>query len=379
MNSLGIKMLKRRALRINQDPDHPLYLFSLTAHELLHIAEISRISRDDEGRLIGYQRPEVQQHIENIVEYLDNDKIIFPNSIIVALSSSVIFKESRGPKVDEGFCIPGTLEIPIPRKGEPKPAWIVDGQQRAMALARCKRKDLPVPINGFVADKVELQRDQFLRINSTKPLPKGLIDELLPEVDTILPSTLNARKVPSALCDMLNQDPESPFCGIIRRASSAGIRSAKEVVTDTVIINMLHDSFQTAGSLNPYRNIANGTTDFVGVRKALLVYWNAVKETFPDSWGLKPEKSRLMHGVGIRSMGKLMDRVMSVVDPHESDAAGIVRSELEKIKPYCYWTSGEWEEIGGLKWNDLQNLTSHIRLLSNYLIRTYLNCRRDAK
>src|SRR4051812_29485766 len=92
--------LKRRALKIIQDPDHPLFLFSLTGNELLQIAEISRISRDDEGKLIGYQRPEVQQHIQNIVEYLDNGKVVFPNSIILALSSDVSFKESRGPKVD---------------------------------------------------------------------------------------------------------------------------------------------------------------------------------------------------------------------------------------------------------------------------------------
>jgi DGQHR domain-containing protein len=369
--------LRRRALKIIQDPEHPLFLFSLTGNELLQIAEISRISRNDEGKLIGYQRPEVQQHIQNIVEYLDNGKVVFPNSIILALSSDISFKESRGPKVDEGFAVSGTLEIPIPQKGEPKPAWIVDGQQRMMALANSKRQDFPVPINAFVADKVELQRDQFLRINSTKPLPKGLIDELLPEVDTLLPANLNARKVPSALCDMLNQDPESPFCGLIKRASSNN-KAMTEVVTDTIVIQMLHDSFQSAGALNPYRNIATGTTDFAGVRAGLFVYWNAVKKTFPDAWGLKPEKSRLMHGVGIKAMGKLMDRVMAVVDATAPDAPDFVLGELEKIKPYCRWTNGVWEDLGEIRWNDLQNFSSHIRLLSNYLIRTYLNSRKSS-
>jgi DGQHR domain-containing protein len=369
-------VLRRRALKIVQDPDHPLFLFSLSGSELLQIAEISRISRSNEGNLIGYQRPEVKQHIQNIVEYLNNGKVVFPNSIILALSSQVTFKESRGPKVDEGFAVAGTLEIPIPQKGEPKPAWIVDGQQRTMALANSKKTDFPVPINAFVADKVELQRDQFLRINSTKPLPKGLIDELLPEVDTLLPANLNARKVPSALCDMLNQDPESPFYGLIKRASSSGNKSETEVVTDTIVIQMLHDSFQSAGALNPYRNIATGTTDFVGVRAALFIYWGAVKEVFPNAWGLKPEKSRLMHGAGIKSMGKLMDRIMAVVDITDKDAPAFVRGELEKIKPYCRWTSGVWEDLD-IRWNALQNFSSHIRLLSNYLVRTYINSRKN--
>lgn len=368
-------VLRRRALKIIQDPKHPLFQFALTGSELSQIAEISRISRDDKGKLIGYQRPEVKKHIQNIVEYLDNGQVVFPNSIILALSSQVAFKESRGPKIDEGFSVAGILEIPIPQNGEPKPAWIVDGQQRMTALSNCKKQDFPVPINAFVADKVDLQRDQFLRINSTKPLPKGLIDELLPEVDTLLPANLNARKVPSALCDMLNQDPESPFYGLIKRASSASGKP-EAIVTDTIVIQMLHDSFQSAGALNPYRNIATGTTDFVGVRAALLIYWNAVKATFPDAWGLKPEKSRLMHGVGIKSMGKLMDRIMAVVDVTDKDAPAFVLSELEKIKPYCRWTSGFWEDLD-MRWNSLQNFSSHIRLLSNYLVRTYINSRKN--
>lgn len=370
-------VLRRRALKITQDPEHPLFLFSLTGSELLKVAEISRVSRSDDGKLIGYQRPEVKQHIQNIIEYIESGKVVFPNSIILALSSEVTFKESRGPKVDEGFAVSGMLEIPIPQNSEPKPAWIVDGQQRTIALANSKRPDLAVPINAFVADKIELQRDQFLRINSTKPLPKGLIDELLPEVDTILPANLNARKVPSALCDMLNQDPESPFYGLIKRASSASNKSEMEVVTDTVVIQMLHDSFQSAGSLNPYRNIATGTTDFNGVRAALFIYWGAVKDTFPEAWGLKPEKSRLMHGVGIRALGKLMDRIMAVVDVAGPDAEAFVRSELKKIKPHCHWMNGNWEDLGGMRWNELQNIPSHIRLLSNHLVRTYLNSRRN--
>src|SRR5262249_45412011 len=157
---------------------------------------------------------------------------LFPNSIILALSSACSFKQVRGPKVDQTPAEAGTLEIPVPRAGQAKPAWIVDGQQRALALWQAKRRDLPIPVNAFVADEVELQRDQFLRVNNTKPLPKGLITELLPEVSTILPSNLAARKTPAALCDLLNQDKESPFYGLIRRSSMNSEQRRKAVVTD---------------------------------------------------------------------------------------------------------------------------------------------------
>src|SRR5437870_10603684 len=135
MRSKRSNVLKRRALRINQDPDHPLYLFTLTGEELVLVADISRVSRDEGGKLIGYQRPEVKRHIQNIVEYIDSGNVLFPNSVILALTSDVAFTGSRGPnKADGVYAKAGWLEIPLPKSGDPKPAWIVDGQQRTMAL-----------------------------------------------------------------------------------------------------------------------------------------------------------------------------------------------------------------------------------------------------
>lgn len=132
-------MLRRRALKIEQDPKHPLIVFSLTGPDLMKIAEISRVSRDDAGKLIGYQRPAVKKHIQDIVNYLNSDGILFPNSIILAMSSRAKFTSSRGPEVDDGCAVAGTIDIPLPSEGEVKPAWIVDGQQRTLALLKCNK------------------------------------------------------------------------------------------------------------------------------------------------------------------------------------------------------------------------------------------------
>ena len=72
-------------------------------------------------------------------------------------------------------------------------------------------------------------------------------------------------------------------------------------------------------------------------------------------------------------MGRLMDRVMGGIDL--SDPRGIkhVEKELERIQDHCQWTSGTWETLGGLRWNDIQNTPAHIRLLSNALLRAYLS------
>ena len=78
----------------------------------------------------------MQSHVQDIVDYLDSDPVIFPNALIMALSSTVKFVSGRGPKTTDGLAIIGTLTLPLPSGGQARPAWIVDGQQRAVALSR---------------------------------------------------------------------------------------------------------------------------------------------------------------------------------------------------------------------------------------------------
>lgn len=372
MTTKAPQMMTRRALRIEQSPGFPIFVFSLTAREILQIADISRVSRTQNGDLIGYQRPEVRQHIQEIVDYLDGDQVIFPNSIIIALPSTVRFISGRGPAIGDGTTAQGRLEIPLPPKGAPKAGWIVDGQQRTLALAKARRQDLSVPVNAFVTDSIETQRDQFLRINNAKPLPRGLVTELLPAISSPLPPRLAMRRMPSALCDLLNSDPQSPFHGLIKRPSADKELRRQAVVTDTGIVKMLEESLTSpSGCLFPFRNITSGETDFAGIWQLLLLYWSGVKLTFPEAWGKPPTQSRLMHGAGIRAMGRLMDRVMASIDLSKKTAIDQVKKELQYVAPLCHWTSGTWEGID-MRWNEVQNVPRHTNELSNYLIRVYV-------
>lgn len=368
-------MPPRRALRIIQGGRTPVYLFSLTAGEILQVAEISRIARGDQSELIGYQRREVRQHVKEITDYLDGDDVLFPNPIIIALPSTVRWKGSRGPNVSDGIAEGGTIEIPLTGPGGIKPGWIVDGQQRALALSRSRRQDFPVPVNAFVADSVDVQRDQFVRINSSKPLPKSLVTELLPQVDSPLPPRLSASKVPSTLCELLNTKEDSPFQGLIKRASSSAEDRKTAVVTDTGLVDALKESLnQASGCLFQYRNLSSGDMDSARIWQTLVTYWGAVRDTFPDAWGKPPTKSRLMHGAGIRAMGKLMDLIMASVDPTTEEAMKLVRADLATLAPYCHWTEGRWEELR-MDWDEVQNTRRHINELSNYLVRTYRSAR----
>ena len=371
--------LHRRALRISQHPDLPLYLFALAAEDVERVADVARIGRDEAGRLIGYQRPEKRNHVRQIQDYLDSGDVLFPNGLILALPDTVRFTSSRGPATTDGLATSGTLEIPLPNDPDaPRPAWIVDGQQRSLALARTTNRRLAIPVAGFVATGLDVQRDQFLRVNTVSPLPANLVTELLPEVVGAPSPRLAARKLPSALVEMLNRDPESPFHGLIRRASSEPGQRDTLVVTDNSLVETIRESLESpSGVLFPYRNMATGVTDTEGIRRILLVYWTAVARTFPEAWGRPPTQSRLMHGVGVRSVGRLMERVMPHVDARSPSAVEHTCRELDRVAPDCRWTQGTWDELG-LPWDELQNTPRHISSLSNLLARRYLDSRMGA-
>src|SRR5262245_9667912 len=124
-----VRMIRRPALRLEQDRQNPLYLFALTGEELLKVADISRLGRDENGCLVGYQRPAVSRHIRNIAEYLDSERVLFPSSLILALSGCVRFRTTRRGDSNTGFLRTGIISIPVSRNGGPRPGWIVDGQQ----------------------------------------------------------------------------------------------------------------------------------------------------------------------------------------------------------------------------------------------------------
>lgn len=364
-NKISVRALKTKQQNV------PVYSFYVNSKDILKIADISRIRKDNADKLLGYQRGEVQNHIDEIVDYLENEKVLFPNAIILAMSSEVQFKQSRGPKIGDGKSFAGVLDIPIKKNGQ-RVAWIVDGQQRTMALQKCKVKNLMVPVTAFISDDFEIHRTQFLLVNKVKPLPKGLINELLPEVNTTLPPSLAKNKIPSAICNILNKDPESPFKGLIIRQTTDRSENKTAVITDNSLIQVVRTSLNNVhGCLYQYRNIATGEIDVESIRKILNIYWTEVKELFPDAWGKHASKSRLMGGVGIKSMGILMDRVMGSINPNDKDASIKVKKALLPIRDHCAWTDGVWKHLNNCPWRQLQNTASDVKNLSNMLIRIY--------
>ena len=335
-----------RALRTTQGDNLDVYALFIRGSDLVRIADISRIARDESNLLKGFQRPEIRNHVKGIVA-------------------------ARGskPTGDEGIAQAGTLRIPLHEEGL-RSAWIVDGQQRSLALAKANDADLPVPVIGFVSDSLTTQREQFILVNKAKPLPTRLINELLPETGSILlPRELSARKAPAELCGLLNRDPRSPFYRLIKLASDK--ETSQAVVIDTAIVKMIRSSMTNPlGALYPYKSSDEETTNVEAMYQLLLLFWRAVRECFPNDWGVDPKDSRLMHSAGITAMGVLMDRIYAKISGREENY-DLIRKEVEKIAPQCAWSSGKWPILNA-SWNEVQSTPQDIKHLQDTLIRLYM-------
>lgn len=358
--------LRLPALEIRQGPNRTFYSFAVDGKLLPRFATVSRIRRDADAVLAGYQRPEVLSHISEIRTYIESKDPLLPNAIVLAFDSSVGF---IAEEQSSSFSRWGTLVIPIPAEdaNEKKPALIVDGQQRSAAIRDARVETFPICATGFIASDEKEQREQFILVNSTKPLPKGLIYELLPTTEMKLPTLLQRRRFPAQLLFKLNSDPESPLCGRIRTPTTP-----LGVVQDNSILKMLENSLSD-GVLYRFRDPATNAADVESMLKVLKSFWRAAAAVFPKAWGLPPAKSRLMHGAGIISMGFLMD---AIADRHrEVGTPGVehFQDDLLPLNEVCRWTDGYWDFGPGVKrkWNEVQNTPKDIQMLANYLMVQY--------
>ena len=171
-------LLRLPALEIKQGNRH-IYCFGVDGKRLHEFTTVSRVHRDDHTALHGYQRPEVLSHIRAIRRYLESDGAMLPNAIVLAFDTRVRFESARSCSAVD-YSTSGELIIPVDETLDDteKPAWLVDGQQRSAAIRDADIAEFPIPAIGFIADGEDEQRSQFILVNSTKPLPSGLIHEL---------------------------------------------------------------------------------------------------------------------------------------------------------------------------------------------------------
>jgi DGQHR domain-containing protein len=361
------KFLRIPAIEVQQSPGRVLYSFAIDGKQIPTFATISRVRRNG-AVLEGYQRPEVLAHIGEIRDYLESPSPMIPNAIVVAFDSRVRFEPGTLVPTETTYTRSGTLNIPIDDSltDDEKPGFVVDGQQRLAAIREAAIPSFPICITAFIAKDIREQTEQFILVNSTKPLPKGLIYELLPSTEAKLTSLLQRRRFPALLLDRLNRDKGSPLEGKIQTPTTP-----TGTIKDNSILRMLENSLSD-GVL--YRFREDDTEDRVEDMLAILrAFWSATSKVFKHAWQLPPRRSRLTHGAGIVSLGFVMD---AIAERHRADglpSEADFEADLKPLEDTCRWTDGIWDFGPGCqrKWSEIQNTSKDIQLLSNYLLVQY--------
>ncbi|MET3653111.1 DGQHR domain-containing protein DpdB [Dyella japonica] len=339
--------LKFNALVPDQARNAKVAFFVSTAAEIAKIAKIDRLARTVDGTPSGFQRPQIAGHIREIGDYLLREDAILANPIVLGFVDRASIK-----KTNTGHEL--TIDITAGA-----PGWVVDGQQRFSALREINRPDFQVPVSAFICETEEELRRQFILINNTRPLPKGLIYELLPSVGG-LPHRYQSRAEAASLVESLNYRRGSSLRGMIH-----GQTNPHGIIRDTIVQRVLMNSLSD-GALRLYSD----DSKLLHTKGVDLIseFFHAVKHVFHDAWNdHTPKTSRLVHGVGIISMGFVMEYLHA--------ATGATKREhfiepLTALRPVTAWTEGEWE-FGPerRRWNSLQNVSSDWKMLAFYMVR----------
>lgn len=363
-------VFKIPCIAVQQSEDKRLFLFAIDGKLIDDFAAVSRISRKTTDEIAGYQRPESLRHIQSIRNYVDSDSPLIPNAIVIAFDDSVRFvPDSSKSWESEEYVTSGHLVIPV--GGEPgavkKPGWIVDGQQRVAAIRGSRRSSFPIAVSAFIAADIEQQREQFILVNSTKPLPRSLITELLPATSGRLPDQLLRRRLAATLMTRLAFDTDSPLRGLILLPTVP-----EGIIKDNSVLRALENSL-TDGSLYRFRDRETGMGDVDAMLVPVKTFFKSVKNSFSKDWGLRPTHSRLFHGVGVISLAYLMDALVEDFGDVGNDLDSYFEENLEKIRPHCAWSSGAWvfDDCSSVAWNRVQNTSQDIRRLSTHLVRLY--------
>jgi DGQHR domain-containing protein len=365
-------ILRLNALRVEQREDVPLFVFGVNGRLIHQFASVQAAERSADGVLRGYQRARVERKIAEIYSYLSSRDAMLPNAVVVAVGESVSFEAARGALMNEWGTL-GRLLIPLPRRGEPKPCLLVDGQQRVAALAQLDAKRLfPVVVIGFQSSSDDVQREQFILVNKTKPLPRDLLNELLPHVEAELPRPLRVRRVASSVVEALRFEKGSPFCGRIRGLGSSGEGAN---ISQAAVLAVVETSIRRGGALAPHISGDGRVGDVAAMAHIISVFYLAVAKVWRYAWNESPWSSRLVHGVGITAMGRLMDVIMKEVDASRPRAVASVEHRLREVERRCAWTEGRWPSPLNCAWDGLQNTSQDKRRLAEFLLSEYAKSR----
>ncbi len=282
------RWIVRPAIAVTQNVPKPFYAFSLPASKLREIAYVSERTKDNPEE--GIERNLIQSRCKKIGKYIQSQKALFPNSIIIALEGTARFEPYEGNAH-------GTIHIPP----KPSQALILDGQHRLYGFDYSQGKDMELLVVAFIDIPIGLKAHIFRMINGEqKPVNRSLVYDLL-DLDTSSPKFEEERA--HALVKELDRDEDSPFYHDVQMTG----KKEEGFISQASLISYLKPCLRKNG-LFQREKYSSFNRQFA----LLCDYFNALKDTFPSDWG-NPQ-SILSKTVGINAFFRLLQDLVPFIE-----------------------------------------------------------------
>ncbi|WP_140853035.1 DGQHR domain-containing protein [Myxococcus xanthus] len=327
------------------------------------IRSIAKVDRLDSLSKTGNQRDEIVRHVKAISKGISSGTQV-PNSIlIILLAEQVAGAEEDSPEsfiritpladftritspTDDSSAIqefrPIQIDFPYRRAAfdEEKSALLVDGQQRTAALSLVDIDSVPhfaLSVNAQVSTAEEA-RAVFLVSNTTAKIETQFSRALIAAMSDSPAYLASERPRALAARSLALEDSDSPFFNLVQYP---GAKSNKK---PPVAYNSL---FQVL-TVFTESSIPLGDKPELALAYVVKRGFNLIRQLWPTAWGLKPNDSRLMHAVGLRSMaGLLVTKLESLYSNHGNIQADELWTEigtsLKRLQTHLIWTVADTE------------------------------------
>lgn len=368
------------------------------------IRSFARIHRLDSLANEGNQREEIHKHVKKIAEGIrsgnqipnsvllvflknqvkelkisDTEEVI-PESFIIIRPESEWINISFPHDADKTFQRFRSVSLDIPYRrasfdGE-KFALLVDGQQRTAALSLVDIDEVPhfsLSVNAVQATPEEAKKVFAIANNTVKISTEflmGLLATMPADTDTDEPVYLAKERDMAIVVKMICLEMKnSPFYNL---AVHPGVKYSGP--KPPIAYNSLFAVVQT------FHNSPFNLTDSSSLADAIVRGFEIVKNIWPTEWARKPADSKLMHGVGLKSVSRLIISKLEIRyaefkgDLTDAKMWDLIKESLERLKDLIVWSneaalksSKSVQKIYRDEIGDYQNTNQDIERCSNLL------------
>ncbi len=356
--SASTDVLKAFAVRFRQKrPDVNLYVTALPLRALLGRFETDMYSA---GNPRGYQRPVARTRLKQIATYMKQEEGMLPTSIVLCIRQP--HRADFEPAVGGN----GGGETGLLRIDGSVPLWVVDGQHRLFGLQRALEKDkakwladYPLPV--VIVEGIDAYEEmRYFHVINTRHrgVPTDVVDRHLLSMRQAEGTALLERQGErdylraraTMLTDLLNNDPEGPWRGMIRMPGEHlrpehTMRQHSMVASLTPVVS---DGF-----------IKRLSDDEAG--KLLLNYWNAAKARWSSAFE-QPQEYVCQKSLGAGALHQIFPDVLELCRADDDFS----KEKMHDILGWVGRSAGFWHTTRGHHMVR-QSGTRYVRALAEYL------------